>query len=191
VAATRKKKRSLKPRVPSRVKTRKPSRRRHGHHSELWGLGLVAAGLFLGIVLYARWDGGIVGGPVADGMDGLLGLAAYIIPVTFVVVGSLMVARSELVDFRPFRVGLAVLAFGLLTALGSSHGGLLGTIFGGGLGKLLGPGAPILGALALVIGVLLLSGASVGAFVRRSHTAVRSAAARRRSAAVAASAPPP
>ncbi len=109
MAATRKKKRSLKPRVPSRVKRRKPSTRRHGHHSELWGLGLVAAGLFLGIVLYGGWDGGIVGGPIADGMDGLLGLAAYIVPIAFVVVGGLMVARSELVDFRPFRLGLAVL----------------------------------------------------------------------------------
>jgi S-DNA-T family DNA segregation ATPase FtsK/SpoIIIE len=190
VAATRKKKRRLRPRVPSRVKRRKPSTRRHGHHSELWGLGLVAAGLFLGIVLYGGWDGGIVGGPIADGMDGLLGLAAYIVPIAFAVVGGLMVARSELVDFRPFRLGLAILVFGLLTTLGSGHGGFLGTVFGGGLGKLLGPGAPILGALALVIGVLLLSGASVGAFVRRSHTAVRSAAARRRSAAPA-SAPPP
>jgi S-DNA-T family DNA segregation ATPase FtsK/SpoIIIE len=190
VAATRKKKRRLRPRVPSRVKRRKPSTRRHGHHSELWGLGLVAAGLFLGIVLYGGWDGGIVGGPIADGMDALLGLAAYIVPIAFAVVGGLMVARSELVDFRPFRLGLAILVFGLLTTLGSGHGGFLGTVFGGGLGKLLGPGAPILGALALVIGVLLLSGASVGAFVRRSHTAVRCAAARRRSAAPA-SAPPP
>ena len=56
-----------------------------------------------------------------------------------------MVARSELVDFRPFRVGLAVLAFGLLTTLGTAHGGFLGWVFGGGLGALLGPGATILG----------------------------------------------
>ncbi len=181
----KRKKRSLKPRVPSRVKKRTRAKRPHGHHSELYGLGLVGAGLFLGIVLYAGWNGGIVGGPLSDGVHGFVGAAAYIVPLAFVAVGSLMVARSELVDFRPFRVGLAVLAFGLLTTLGSAHGGFLGWVFGGGLGTLLGPGATILGALALIVGALLLSGASAGALIRRSGHAVRAAATRR-----AASTPP-
>jgi S-DNA-T family DNA segregation ATPase FtsK/SpoIIIE len=181
--AARKKKRGLRPRLPSRVKRRKsakPSRPRpHGHHSELWGLGLVAAGLFLGIVLYGGWNGGMVGGPLSDGIHGLVGLAAYLVPLGLVCVGGLMVARSELIDFRPFRLGLVVLSFGLLVTLGTAHGGFLGYVFGGGLGALLGPGAEIVGALALVIGVLLLTGASVGALVRRSHHAVRRAAQRR------------
>ena len=37
-----------------------------------------------------------------------------------------MVARSALVDVRPFRTGLAVSAFGLLLTLGAEHGGWVG-----------------------------------------------------------------
>jgi S-DNA-T family DNA segregation ATPase FtsK/SpoIIIE len=192
--AARKKKRGLRPRLPSRVKRRKsakPARARpHGHHSELWGLGLVALGLFLAVVLYGSWNGGIVGGPAADAVHGFVGAAAYLMPLALVVVGGLMVARSELVDFRPFRVGLGVFVFGVLTLLGSAHGGFLGDVFGGGLDKLLGPGATIVGALALIIGALLLTGASAGALVRRSHSAVR-AAAKRRPRPVAAATPRP
>jgi S-DNA-T family DNA segregation ATPase FtsK/SpoIIIE len=183
VAARKKKRRGLRPRVPSRVKRRKPAKpargRPRGHHSELWGLGLVALGLFLAVVLYAGWNGGIVGGPAADAVHGLVGAAAYLVPLTLVGLGGLMVARSELVDFRPFRLGLAVFVFGALTLLGSANGGFLGGVFGGGLHKLLGPGATIVGALALVVGALLLTGASAGALVRRSHHAVRRAATRR------------
>jgi S-DNA-T family DNA segregation ATPase FtsK/SpoIIIE len=176
--------------MPSRVKKRTKTKHPHRRHSELYGLGLVAAGIFLGIVLYGGWDGGIVGGPLSDGVRGFVGAAAYLVPLAFVAVGSLMVARSELVDFGPFRVGLAFLAFGVLTTLGTTHGGFLGWVFGGGLGVLLGPGATILGILALVVGGLLLSGASAGALVRRSGHAVRAAAKRRPAPAVASSAPP-
>jgi S-DNA-T family DNA segregation ATPase FtsK/SpoIIIE len=184
----KRKKRVLKPRVPSRVKKRKGTRRAHGRYSELYGLGLLAAGLFLGIVLYGGWDGGIVGGPLSDAVHGFVGAAAYLVPLAFVAVGSLMVARSELIDFQPFRVGLGTLTFGLLTTLGTAHGGFLGWAFGGGLGVLLGPGAPILGVLALVVGGLLLSGASAGALLRRSGHAVRAAAKRRPTSTV--NAPP-
>ena len=190
MATRKKKRRALRPRMPSRVKKRTKTKRPRGRHSELYGLGLVAAGIFLGIVLYGGWDGGIVGGPLSDGVHGFVGAAAYLVPLAFVAVGSLMVARSELVDFGPFRVGLAFLTFGVLTTLGTAHGGFLGWVFGGGLGALLGPGATILGILALVVGALLLSGASAGALVRRSGHAVRAAAKRRPAPAVASSAPP-
>ena len=167
MAVARKKKRTLRPRTPSRVKRRK-RKIRSAHHPELYGLGLVAFGLFLGVVLYGGWDGGIVGGKIADGTRGLLGAAAYVAPVACVVVGSLIVARNALVDVRPFRTGLAVFSFGLIVTLGSSHGGLLGRGLGGGLASLLGPGATILGAFCLLVGTLLLSGASAGAILRRS-----------------------
>src|SRR5262249_53630479 len=192
--AARKKKRGLRPRLASRVERRKRSRsaraQPHRNHSELWGLGLVALGLFLAIVLYGGWDGGMVGGPVADALDGLFGVAAYLAPLALAAVGILMVARSQLVDFRPFRAGLLVLSIGLLITLGSAHGGFFGELLGGGLGKLLGPGAPILGVLAIVVGALLLTGASAGAIIRRSHRAVRTAATRRARPAPAATPQP-
>ena len=60
--ARRRKRRTLKPRVPARVKRKKRERKGHGHqHPELIGLGLMAIGIFLGSVIWAGWNGGYVG----------------------------------------------------------------------------------------------------------------------------------
>ena len=182
--AKRRKKRPLRPRVPSRVKkrTRKGGVRSAQHH-ELVGLGLLALGVFLASMLYLGWSGGMVGGAIADGFKGAIGAAAYVAPVAFVVVGALMVARSALVDVRPFRTGLIVTAFGLLAALGASHGGAIGRGLEQLFGLLVGStGTLIIGVLALVTGTLLLSGASAGALVRRSGHAVKRAHTRARRA---------
>src|SRR5436189_5470445 len=96
--ARRRKRRTLKPRVPKRVKTRKKRERKtRGHqHPELIGLGLLALGVFLGAVVWAGWNGGYVGGWIADGLDAVVGSAAFGLPGALVIVGSLMVARSDL-----------------------------------------------------------------------------------------------
>ncbi len=182
--ARRRKKRTLKPRLPARVRTkRRKGKAKNQQHPELIGLGLVALGLFLASMLYLGWSGGMVGGWIADGFTASIGAAAYVAPVAFVVVGALMVARSELVDVSPFRTGLAVTSFGLLAALGSNHGGAVGRGLQGIFGILVGAtGTTIIGVLALVIGALLLSGASAGALVRRSGHAVRRAHSRARRA---------
>jgi S-DNA-T family DNA segregation ATPase FtsK/SpoIIIE len=178
--ARRRKRRTLKPRVPSRVKRKKRARKTRGHqHPELVGLGLVALGLFLVAVLWAGWNGGYVGGWVANGLDALIGSSALGLPAALAVVGSLMVARSDLVDVRPFRTGLLVLSLGLMLTLGTAHGGYLGTALGGGLGLALGgTGSAIVGVLALLVGALLVTGASAGAIIRRSGRAVHRAARR-------------
>ena len=178
----KKRKSKLRPRTPSRIKKRRPSSRpRSLHHPELWGLGLVALGIFLGSVAYAGWNGGYVGRALADGLDALIGGASWVVPVAFTVLGALMVARSALVDVRPFRTGLVVVSFGLMLALGRDQGGYLGQALGGAIGVAIGvTGSTILGALLLVVGALLLSGASLGAILRRSHHQVRHAAARAR-----------
>ena len=178
-----KRKSKLRPKSPSRVKKKRPAKQRPRslQHPELWGLGLVALGLFLGSVIYVGWNGGYVGRALADGLDALIGGASWVIPVAFVVLGALMVARSALVDVRPFRVGLIVTTFGLMVALGRDQGGYLGQFLGGAVGVAIGAtGSTILGALLLVVGALLLSGASLGAILRRSHHQVRGAAARAR-----------
>jgi DNA segregation ATPase FtsK/SpoIIIE, S-DNA-T family len=168
--ARKKRKSTLRPRVPKRVKTRKKSRRpRSEHHPELIGLGLAALGLFLASILYARWDGGLVGGGIADVVEDAFGAAAYVAPLALVVVGGLMVARSELVDVRPFRTGIPILAVGLLLALGREHGGYAGRGLEATFGFLLGDtGTVILGATLLAIGAVLVSGASLGAILRRA-----------------------
>jgi DNA segregation ATPase FtsK/SpoIIIE, S-DNA-T family len=167
----------LRPKTPSRVKRQKQKRRPRGHqHPELIGLGLVALGLFLGSLFYLGWEGGVVGAAIADWGQDAIGAAVYGAPLVLVVLGALMLARSALVDVRPFRTGLALSLVGLVLTLGSAHGGLAGDGLESGAARLLGDtGALILGATLLLAGVLLLSGASVGALLRGSGHALRRA----------------
>ena len=178
-----KRKSKLRRKTPSRVKQRRPAKQRPRslQHPELWGLGLVALGLFLGSVIYVGWNGGYVGKAVADGLDALIGGASWVVPAAFVTLGALMVVRSALVDVRPFRVGIIVAVFGLMLTLGRDQGGYVGQMLGGAVGVAIGAtGSTILGTLLLVVGALLLSGASLGAILRTSHHQVRGAARRAR-----------
>jgi DNA segregation ATPase FtsK/SpoIIIE, S-DNA-T family len=182
--ARRRKKRTLKPRLPARVRTkRRKGKAQSQQHTELIGLGLVALGLFLATILYFGWSGGMVGGWIADAFTATIGAAAWAAPVAFLAIGGLMVGRSELVDVRPFRTGLVVTTFGLLAALGAGHGGAIGRGLEGIFGLLVGStGTAIIGVLALLVGALLLTGASIGALVRGSGHAVRRAHDRARRA---------
>src|SRR5213075_2078265 len=100
--------------------------------------------------------------------------ASWVVPIAFAAIGGLMIARSELVDVRPFRTGLVVLSLGLMIALGKDQGGYFGQLLGGLVGVAIGAtGSTILGILLLMVGGLLLSGASLGALLRRSHHQVR------------------
>src|SRR5438477_1228589 len=182
----RKRKKKLRPRLPSRVKKTRTKRgaRARRQHPELWGLGSVAFGLFLGAVLYFGWNGGYIGGWLGDGLDQLVGDAKYGVPVALTVLGALVVTRSELVDVRPFRTGLAVLGCGLLITLGKDQGGYLGQLLGGAVGvAIAATGSLLLGIFLMLVGSLLLSGASLGALLRRSgrgtHVAARKARTRR------------
>ncbi|MFL6039161.1 MAG: DNA translocase FtsK [Gaiellaceae bacterium] len=182
--ARRRKKRTLQPRLPSRVRKKgRKGKPKSEQHLELIGLGLLALGVFLASILYMGWSGGMIGGGIADAFTAGIGAAAYVAPVAFVIVGALMVGRSGLVDVSPFRTGLMVTAFGLLATLGADHGGAVGRGLERLFGVLVGStGTTIIGVLALVIGILLLSGASAGALVRRSGHAVRRAHSRARRA---------
>src|SRR5689334_17904068 len=179
--ARRRKRRTLKPRVPSRVKRRKRgAKKAEGHqHPELIGLGLLALGVFLGFVVWADWNGGYVGRWIGEGLDALIGSATLGLPAALAIVGALMVARSDLVDVRPFRTGIVVLACGLMITLGKDEGGYVGTLLGGGLALAIGStGVAIAGILTLLVGGLLVTGASAGAMLRSSGRAVHRAARR-------------
>jgi DNA segregation ATPase FtsK/SpoIIIE, S-DNA-T family len=175
----------LRPKSPARVRKRKRRRAapaRSYQRPELLGLALVALGLFLASVLYLGWNGGSVGSAAARGTRDLIGAAAYVAPVALVTLGLLMVTRSALVDFGPFRTGLLLVVPGLLLTLGAAHGGEAGRGLDAIFGTLLGrTGALLLGGCAVLAGTVLLTGASIGAIVRRSGHAVKRAhrAARR------------
>ncbi|MDQ3866848.1 MAG: hypothetical protein M3304_08465, partial [Actinomycetota bacterium] len=167
----------VRPKTPARVRKTKTKRRARGRaHPELIGLGLVALGLFLTAVLLLGWDGGVVGEKVDEALAAVVGGARFLLPLCLLALGTLMVARSGLVDVRPFRTGLALCAIGLLTVLGEERGGEAGKLLETVLGRLLGStGTFILGAFAFSAGVILLTGASVGAVLRRSANAARTA----------------
>jgi S-DNA-T family DNA segregation ATPase FtsK/SpoIIIE len=165
------------PKTPSRVKKRRGAKKTRAraqahHYPELIGLALAAVGVFFAAVLWL----GFSGGPVGDLVQAGVGVAAYIAPLVLVPLGALMVAKSELIDMRPFRIGLVVALTGLMLTLGTGHGGLLGdgleSLVALGLGT---TGATILGVLLTVAGTLFLTGASLGAIVRRSGHAVHCA----------------
>jgi len=171
--AARRKKRPLRPRVPSRVKKR-TRRTRSQHENELLGLALVALGLVLAAILYLGLDGGAVGSWLAGALGDVMGDAAYVLPVALVVLGTLLLIRSDLLDVRPFRLGVGVGFLGLMTLLGKDSGGWIGLAIGGTLAALIGEtGAAIVGATLLVAGLLLVSGASAGAILRRTGHVVR------------------
>ena len=166
--AARRKKRPLRPRVPSRVKkrTRRP---RSQHENELLGLALLALGLVLAAILYLGLDGGAVGSWLADVLTDVVGNAAYVLPIALVALGGLLLARSELLDVRPFRLGVGVSFLGLMTLLGKDTGGWVGMAIGGTLAALIGTtGAAIIGGALLLGGLLLVTGASTGAILRRT-----------------------
>jgi DNA segregation ATPase FtsK/SpoIIIE, S-DNA-T family len=172
--ARRRKRRTLKPRAPARVKKTKRAKRAKGHqHPELVGLGLATFGLFLATVVYLDWNGGSAGGWIVDGFRAVIGDAVYALPVGLVTVGTLMLVRSAVVELRPFRTGMTVSALGLMITLGK-HGGWVGGALAGALATMLGEtGATLVGITLLVAGTLLLSGASAGALLRGSGHAVR------------------
>ncbi len=166
--AARRKKRPLRPRVPSRVKKR-TRRQRSQHENELLGLALLALGLVLAAILYLGLDGGAVGSWLADALTSVVGNAAYVLPVALVALGGLLLARSELLEVRPFRLGVGVSFLGLMTLLGKDSGGWIGMAIGGTLAALIGTtGAAIIGGALLLGGLLLVTGASTGAILRRT-----------------------
>ncbi len=172
VMAQRKRTSKLRPKTPARVKKRRRRAARSHHHPELIGLAVCAFGVFLACVLWF----GLSGGPVGHAATAAVGWAAYLAPAVLVPLGALIVARSALVGVRPFRLGLAAAVLGLMLTLGRSHGGLIGRQLEGlasmGVGA---AGSTVLGVLLVIGGLLLLTGASLGAVLRRSGRAVRHA----------------
>src|SRR5437899_9993441 len=111
--ARRRKKRTLKPRLPARVRTkRRKGKPKSEQQHELIGLALVAFGVFLAPILYLGWGGGMVGAWITLGFTGMIGAAAYAAPVALTIARARVVARSALIAVRPSRTGLRLARFG-------------------------------------------------------------------------------
>ena len=153
------------------------------------GLGLVGLGSFLGMTLFM----GISVGPLGSGLETLvrlgIGRAVALAPLVLMAAGLGVIFDWEILDRRPFQLGVGVLAGALLLALAAGSLGLNGrmregwfdpTVMqgrGGFIGELEyfvtahtigGAATTLLVFLGLVAGAVLVTGASLGVLLRRS-----------------------
>src|SRR4051794_29296294 len=79
------------------------------HQLDLIGLALVGFAAFFALVFYLGWNGGKVGGALADAILVCFGAAGYLAPVALFGFGALLVLRPVLPTVRPFKAGVACL----------------------------------------------------------------------------------
>jgi S-DNA-T family DNA segregation ATPase FtsK/SpoIIIE len=163
-------------------------------HLDLFGLALVACGVFLAFPLYFGWDGGQAGDAVLDGLALCVGALRLAAPVGVIAAGAIIVLRPVLPSVRPFKSGgiLLVAALALMLAAGTlglgpeglrdgywhqdflrDRGGYLGEALFYVTSTLIGSiGTHILALFLLLAGVLLLTGASVAGVLKATGTSV-------------------
>ncbi len=165
------------------------------HHRDLIGLGLIAFGAFLAVVLYGGETGGRAGQAVTDALRFLLGGVAYLAPIGFVAAGVLLVVDDLLPTLKPFRAGAICLVLGLALGLAagslglgpgaaphepllqsayvSDRGGVLGeTLFWASSTLFSTIGAHIIFVFLMLGGILLLTGASLAGILRTTGAGV-------------------
>jgi DNA segregation ATPase FtsK/SpoIIIE, S-DNA-T family len=186
---------------------RLPSLRLEQHQLDLLGLGLVALAAFLAFVFYLGWDGGKVGGALADGFVYLFGGVGYLVPVAMFGAGAVLVLKPLLPSVRPFRAGAVCLLLALMLGLAAGsfglgpdhpardgffhadyfrhHGGVVGeALFFGSKTLVSAWGAHIIFVFLMLAGVLLLTGASIAGVVSATRQGVSETRRRLSSAAV-------
>ncbi len=150
-------------------------------HLDLVGLALLAAALYLGLVLYAGWDGGFAGSGLEVGLTWVGGAVAYAVPMLLAGLGLALVVRPLIRYPGAINAGAILLVAGLLLAFAAETAGLgperpirdglfdpdYFTAHGGVLGESLywasttlfqRVGAHLIALLLLLSGALLLSG---------------------------------
>jgi DNA segregation ATPase FtsK/SpoIIIE, S-DNA-T family len=118
----------------------------------------------------------VVGHKIDTAMHLVIGRAGAVVPPLLVAVGAAIFLRSPLTRLRPLRTGAMVCLATLVLALSTTdtaaaerHGGLVGAYARIGLNGLVGPiGVSILVALGTLVGVVLVTGASLGVAMRAS-----------------------
>jgi S-DNA-T family DNA segregation ATPase FtsK/SpoIIIE len=156
------------------------------------GLGLAAIGVFMGFVLYGHWNGGRVGHGLAVALGWCVGEARVLAPIALVVGGGALLLDQLIPTRRPLRTGglcvfaavTLALAAGTLgvssgtptgapaaeqwhSAFLQAHGGIMGQGLYWAAHRLVqSVGVDILILFLLVVGVVLLTGASLAAVLR-------------------------
>jgi DNA segregation ATPase FtsK/SpoIIIE, S-DNA-T family len=161
---------------------------------DVLALALIALGVFMGFVVYgspSAQDGGRVGHGLAVALGWGVGRARALAPIALVGIGMVLLMRSALPALRPLRAGsislfaaivlaLAAGTLGISNGPGSAHGssqwsaGFL-EARGGAVGEVLYQGAhrlvqqtgvDILVVFLFLVGLILLTGASLATVLR-------------------------
>jgi S-DNA-T family DNA segregation ATPase FtsK/SpoIIIE len=159
---------------------------------DILGLALVAAGVFLGFVLYGGWNGGRAGHALAVALGWTLGKARVLTPVTLVLGGGALLLRPVLPALRPLRAGALCMFAAVTLALAAgtlgvssgargaslpggswtsvflqAHGGILGEGLYQATHRLVQDvGVEILVVFLALTGLILLTGASLASALR-------------------------
>jgi S-DNA-T family DNA segregation ATPase FtsK/SpoIIIE len=183
------------------------------------GLALVAVGIFMGFVLWGHWNGGGAGHGLAVGLGWTVGKARVLAPIALIGGGSAMLLRPVWPALRPLRTGAICLSASITLALAAgtlgvssteaaqekgaswtsaflqAHGGVAGEALYQGSHRLVqSVGVDILVVFLFLVGVILLTGASLASAIRATGSGVADTtrmlkAHRPRGAATEASAP--
>jgi S-DNA-T family DNA segregation ATPase FtsK/SpoIIIE len=169
-------------------------------HFDMIGLGLVAASVYLGCVLYAGWDGGPVGEWLQRALENAAGRISYVVPLALAGWGMALVMRPFIATPGALNAGGVLVLASLLLAFAAQTAGLgpehparhdyfeqrFFTAHGGIAGEALywaattlfqRLGAQILAVLMFASGLLLLTGTTVASLVSGAGRAARSAGA--------------
>ncbi|HTZ87941.1 MAG TPA: DNA translocase FtsK [Solirubrobacteraceae bacterium] len=164
------------------------------------GLALVALGVFMGFVLWGNWDGGRAGHGLAVAFGWVFGKARIFVPLALAGMGATLLLREVLPASRPLprdprTIGAVCLFAGLTLALAAgtfgitsaphegqavwgsafmqSHGGILGTALYQLAHRFVQDvGVGILVVFLLLVGTILVTGASFGGTLRATGSAV-------------------
>jgi len=162
---------------------------------DVLGLGLVAAGVFMGFVLWGHWDGGRAGHGVAVGLGWAVGRARGLAPIALVGGGGALLLRPVWPALRPLRTGAICLSASITLALAAgtlgvssgpgtrsaswtsaflqAHGGVAGEALYQGSHRLVqNVGVDILVVFLFLVGVTLLTGASLASAIRATGSGV-------------------
>lgn len=93
-------------------------------HLDVIGLMLVAAGVYLGCVLYVGWDGGPVGEWLQSALENAAGRIAYVVPLALAGWGMALVMRPFVAAPGALNAGAVLLLASLLLAFAAQTAGL-------------------------------------------------------------------
>ena len=167
-------------------------------HLDVIGLALIALAVYLGFVLYFDWDGGRVGGWLAEGLERAFGRVAYVVPLALGAWGASLFARPLIKAPSALNAGGILVLAALLLAFAAetagvgpdrpnrhdffeqefmvAHGGAVGEgLYWAATTLFQRIGAHILVLLLFVSGALLVTQTTVASVIGATGRAVRRA----------------